>query len=149
MNHNYFTLVFCFSSSWIPSGYTVKGQLKWPMAWWPQHPLFSNVAGTVFTHKLQSRVTQHSLIKKKKKTAKVSAFLSLQCHSHLPSPLPQCCAAWNTQVEPILEHLISTKNSCAAVMPITAKPLFTILVENNKPKEPLAFKPGVVLISKH
>ena len=36
--------VSCFPPSWIPHRAHNQGQLQWPMAWWPQYLLFTEMA---------------------------------------------------------------------------------------------------------
>ena len=48
MHLNYLGPVSCFSPSWVPSGCTVWGGFSgWLMASWPQHPLFTDMAGDI------------------------------------------------------------------------------------------------------
>ena len=51
MHFNYLGWVSCFSSSWIPSGYTVRGSC---CGWSLQHPLFIHTAEDIFVHNCDS-----------------------------------------------------------------------------------------------
>ena len=51
MHLNYLRTPSCFLLLEFPLGHTVLGQLRWMMAFWLQHPLFTEIASEIFVPK--------------------------------------------------------------------------------------------------